>query len=75
VHWNSGTKQCLLHRLGPHFSTPHEPYDEMFVSRSEAAISGKTSTGTDQMTDDTETAWHREQIAKNRTILSADRDA
>jgi hypothetical protein len=25
--------------------------------------------GTDHMTDDTEIAWHREQIAKNRTIL------
>jgi hypothetical protein len=25
--------------------------------------------GTDQMTDDTEIAWHRELIAKNRTIL------
>jgi hypothetical protein len=24
---------------------------------------------TDHMTDDTEIAWHREQIAKNRTIL------
>jgi hypothetical protein len=37
-HWNSRTKQCLLRQLGPHFSTPHEPYDEVFVSHSEAAI-------------------------------------
>jgi hypothetical protein len=25
--------------------------------------------GTDHMTDDSEIAWHREQIAKNRTLL------